>query len=68
MFKKSEDCNKALMRIVPRIHMEEIQNFLQEVPYLSHLQHTFYQSYNSSLAEKQHKISHTRYRTVNIYI
>lgn len=48
MFKKSENCNKALMRIVPRIHMEEIQNFLQEVPYLSYLQHTFYQSYNSS--------------------
>ena len=24
MSKKSEDCNKALMRIVPRIHMDEL--------------------------------------------
>ena len=52
MSKKSEDCNKALMRIVPRIHMDEIQNFLQEVPYLSDLQHTFYHTYIQARWEK----------------
>lgn len=52
MSKKSEDCNKALMRIVPTIHMEEIQNFLEEVPYLSDLQHTFYQTYLQARWEK----------------
>ena len=40
------------MRIVPRLHMDEIQNFLQEVPYLSDLQHTFYQTYIQARWEK----------------
>ena len=40
-----EDCNEALLRIVPKIKMNTIRDFLEDVPYLSDLQRTFYQTY-----------------------
>ena len=49
---QSEDCNKALIQIVPKIHVETIQNFLEEVPYLSDLQRTFYLTYIQARLEK----------------
>ena len=47
-----EDCNEALLRIVPRIRMDMIRDFLEDVPYLSNLQRTFYQSYIQARWEK----------------
>lgn len=38
-------CNEAVKRIVPRINMDEIRTFIDEVPYLSQLQKSFYKSY-----------------------
>ena len=49
---QSEDCNEALLQIVPKIHVEEIQNFLEKVPYLSDLQRTFYLTYIQARLEK----------------
>ena len=49
---QSEDCNEALIQIVPKIHVETIQNFLEEVPYLSDLQRTFYLTYIQARLEK----------------
>lgn len=47
-----EDCNEALLRIVPRIRMDMIRDFLEDVPYLSNLQRTFYQTYIQARWEK----------------
>ena len=40
-----EDCSEALLRIVPKIQMNRICDFLEYVPYLSDLQRIFYQTY-----------------------
>ena len=42
---KHEDCNKALLRIVPRIDMNSICEFIDSVPYISDLQKEFYKNY-----------------------
>ena len=46
------DCQEALRRIVPKIQMDAIQDFLNEVPYLSDLQRIFYQTYMRARWEK----------------
>lgn len=38
-------CNNALQRIVPNIKMEQIENFISQVPYISDLQKSFYKRY-----------------------
>lgn len=38
-------CNEAVKRITPRINMDEISMFIDEVPYLSELQKKFYMHY-----------------------
>lgn len=40
-----EGCNEAVRRIVPRIDMNAISEFLDETPYLSDLQKAFYNHY-----------------------
>ena len=47
-----QECQEALLRIVPKIQMDEIADFLGEVPYLSDLQRTFYQTYIKARWEK----------------
>ena len=47
-----EDCNKALLQIVPGIRMDMIHDFLKDIPYLSDLQRTFYQTYIQARWEK----------------
>ncbi len=49
---KIEDCNQALLRIVPRIKMDKIHDFLENVPYLSDLQRRFYQTYIQARLER----------------
>lgn len=39
------DCNDAIKRIVPRIDMEQIEQFIDETSYISDLQKDFYKSY-----------------------
>jgi len=39
---KNKDCNKALKHIVPRINMQKINEIINETPYISELQKTFY--------------------------
>lgn len=45
-------CQEALLRIVPKIQMDEIADFLEKVPFLSDLQRTFYQAYIEARLEK----------------
>ena len=47
-----KDCNEALLQIVPRIQMGMIHEFLEDVPYLSDLQRTFYRTYIQARWEK----------------
>lgn len=41
----NEDANQALKRIAPRIHMEQIEDFIDHVPGITNLQKLFYKSY-----------------------
>lgn len=40
-----EGCNDALKRIVPKINLQQIFDFISAVPYISELQKEFYQEY-----------------------
>lgn len=42
---ENEDCNAALLRMVPRIDMDAIDTFIDEVPFLTDLQRSFYKAY-----------------------
>lgn len=42
---KNKDCDKAILRIVPKIVFEKINNFIDDTPYISDLQKSFYKSY-----------------------
>ncbi len=50
---QNNDCNKALKRILPRINMAEINNIVDETPYITDLQKTFYKT---MLAQRKEKI------------
>ena len=45
-------CNEALSRIVPKINIKKIRNFIDEVSYISELQKEFYKTYISARYEK----------------
>ena len=42
---KNEDANAALLRITPRIDMEQIENFIDQVSGITELQKEFYKTY-----------------------
>ena len=48
---ENEDANEALKRIVPRIDMEQIENFIDKVSGISDLQKEFYKAYVSARYE-----------------
>lgn len=48
----NNDCNKALLRITPRIDMDKISDFIDEVPYISEIQKEFYKKYIGARYEK----------------
>lgn len=50
---KNEDCNHALMRVVPRINMPEIKSIIENMPFASDLQTRFYLT---MLAERKVRI------------
>ena len=39
------ECNAAIERIVPKISLEQIWKFVDEVPYITDLQKKFYKNY-----------------------
>lgn len=45
-------CNEALERIVPRINLQQISDFIETVPYLTDLQREFYRAYITVRYEK----------------
>lgn len=49
---ENEECSDALIRMVRRINIEQINDFINEVPYISELQKEFYKKYISARYEK----------------
>ena len=52
MTAENKDCNAAVMRMMPRFHLDEMQAFVREVPFLDELQRQFYQTYLSARMER----------------
>lgn len=46
------DCNAAVIRMVPRLHMDAIWTMIHDVPFLNELQRQFYQKYLAARLEK----------------
>ncbi len=49
---KNEDLKEAVKRIVPQIDIERINNFVDDVPYITELQKEFYKTYIAARYEK----------------
>ena len=49
---ENKACNEALLRIVPRIDIDDIEDFIDNVPYISKLQKDFYKTYLNARFEK----------------
>ena len=47
-----DDCDEAIVRIVPRIDMEKIEQLSNETPYITDLQKDFYKAYINARYEK----------------
>ncbi len=52
MSAEHKDCSEALERIVPRIDLHRISDFIETVPYLTDLQREFYRAYITARYEK----------------
>lgn len=52
MTAENKDCNEAVKRIVPKIDLEQIGTFIENVPYISDLQKEFYKKYVSERLER----------------
>ncbi len=57
---KHEECNKALLRIFPRINIEEINQIINETPYISEIRREFYKKILSMRYEKILKYSYEK--------
>ena len=55
---ENQDCNDAVMRMAPRINMDEICAFIEKVPFLDATQRRFYQVY---LAARNQRIIEPAY-------
>ena len=54
MAAENSDCNAAVIRMVPRLHMDTIWTLIDDVPFLNKLQRRFYQKYFAAWLEKDH--------------
>ena len=49
MSAEEPQCNAAIQRMVPQINLEQIKGFIDEVPYITELQKTFYKRFEQIL-------------------
>ncbi len=57
---KNEDCNKALLRIFPKIDMEKINNIVDSTPLISNIRKEFYKKILNMRYEKILKYSYNK--------
>jgi hypothetical protein len=58
---ENEDCNRALIRILPKIDMERIRVVIRETPFMSELQKQFYETL---LSERKARILDFSYKAL----
>lgn len=56
---QNRDCNRALKRLLPKIDMEKINQIVEETPFTSNLQKTFYKT---MLKERKERLQRIRRR------
>ena len=49
---ENKDCNNAILRILPKIDVENINSFINDTPYITDLQKEFYETYIKARYEK----------------
>jgi len=49
MSAEEPQCNAAIQRMVPKINLEQIKGFIDEIPYITELKKTFYKSFEQIL-------------------
>lgn len=49
---ENSECNEAIVRMAPKIKMDQINDFIDKVPYISELQKEFYKKYIGARYEK----------------
>ena len=52
MAAENSECNEAIVKMAPKIKMDQINDFIDDVPYISELQKKFYKKYISARYEK----------------
>ncbi len=52
MSAEESECNAAVQRMVPKINLEQIKGFIDEVPYITELQKNFYMRYITARFEQ----------------
>ena len=52
MSAEEPECNAAIQRIVPKIDLEQIEEFIDEVTYITELQKKFYKRYITARFEQ----------------
>lgn len=57
---QNEDCNKALVRIFPKINVKQINKIIEETPYISEIRREFYKKILSMRYEKILKYSYEK--------
>jgi len=59
---ENKDCNNAILRILPKIDVENINSFINDTPYITDLQKEFYKGY---IKARYEKILFPTYRKLN---
>jgi len=49
---ENKDCNNAILRILPKVDIENINSFIDDTPYIADLQKEFYKKYIAARYEK----------------
>ena len=49
---ENKDCNNAILRILPKVDIENINSFIDDTPYIADLQKEFYKTYIKARYEK----------------
>lgn len=62
---ENEDCNQALLRMYPIIHMEKIIQIIEDIPFISDIRKDFYKEILRLRYEKIIKYSYEKWHQKN---
>ena len=61
---ENEDCNKALLRLFPKINIDKINEIIEDIPYISNIRKKFYKDIINLRYEKILKFSYEKLKRV----